>query len=118
MTRILDTSAVLAYFLDELGGEEIGSILLDFESPRCVHSVNWVEIFYKMRERIGEAAAESSVAALRLIKVAVIDIPGENFLRRAADIKNAHPYLFVGRLLRHWLGWMVERRGGDSRQGL
>ena len=63
---------------------------------------------------------------MRLMKVSVIDVPGEDFLRRVADIKNAHPFLALGDCyaigLADWLNSEVvtanrifERASGFSR---
>ena len=96
MTRVLDTSAVLAHFMGENGGEVVQSILLEVNDICCVHSVNWVEIYYKMHGKGGEKAARLAADDLRFFKVSIIDISGEDFLRRVAEIKVAHPYLAVG----------------------
>ena len=96
MIHVLDTSAALAYFLDEPGGEIIDRMLISSNRPCCVHSVNWVEIFYKMRGKKGEKAAETTMENLRLLKVSVIDVPGEDFLRRVANIKSKYLFLALG----------------------
>ena len=96
MMHVLDTSAVLAHFLGEKGGEAVKRILLDTTNTCCIHSVNWIEVYYKMHEKGGEKAARKVTDDLRFFKVSIIDISGEDFLRRVAEIKIAHPYLALG----------------------
>ena len=94
MKYILDTSAVIAFFLGENGREVVKRILL---SPGCcIHSVNWTELYYKMHSKGGESAARAAVESLRKLGVSVTDISGEDFLLRVAEIKIAHPSLSLG----------------------
>ncbi len=94
MKYILDTSAVIAFFLGENGHEAVKRVLLS--SGCCIHSVNWVELYYKMHSKGGEKAARAAVESLRKLGVSVTDISGEEFLLRVAGIKISHPELSLG----------------------
>ncbi len=96
MKYILDTSAIMAFFLDEKGGDAVERILLNPPGSCCVHSVNWIELYYKMHSRGGEKAAKTAIENLRLLGVSVTDISGEDFLLRVAEIKIYHSFLSLG----------------------
>ena len=94
MKCILDASAVIAFFRAENGGDVVRKLL--YASPCCIHSVNWIELYYKIHGYDGEQAADSAMAILRRLGVSVTDITGEDFLRRVAKIKIAYPSLSLG----------------------
>lgn len=96
MKYILDTSAVIAFFLDEKGAGVMEKLLQQPPGFCCMHSANWIELFYKMHERAGEKAAGTAIENLRLMGVSVTDISGEEFLLRVARIKIAHSFLSLG----------------------
>lgn len=96
MKYVLDTSAVMAFFLDERGGGIVERILLHPPGTCCIHSVNWVELYYKLHGRGGKKAAEAAIGNLRLLGVSVTDISGEDFLLQVARIKLARPFLSLG----------------------
>jgi PIN domain nuclease of toxin-antitoxin system len=96
MTYVLDTSAVMAFFLDETGAEEADRILRQTEYSCHIHAVNWIEVFYKMREKGNDAAARSAVDELNRYGVTVVDVAVETFRLRVAEIKIAHPFLALG----------------------
>lgn len=94
MKCILDASAVIAFFRGEKGGDAVKKLL--YTSSCCIHSVNWIELYYKIHGYDGEKAADSTMAHLRRVGVSVTDITGEDFLRRVAKIKIAYPALSLG----------------------
>ena len=96
MIRVLDTSAVIAFFRDEPGTEMVERIFNQTGHPRYMHSANWIETVYEMREKGGERAAKSAMNDLSEYGVSVVDVTAEAFRLRVADIKSAHPYLALG----------------------
>ena len=96
MKYILDTSAVMAFFLAEKGNDVVERILQRPPGSCCIHSVNWVELHYKMHSRGGYLASKTAIENLRLAGVAVTDISGEDFLLRVSQIKITHPFLSLG----------------------
>lgn len=96
MKYVLDTSAVMAFFLDEKGSDAVERILAHPAGSCCIHSVNWIELYYKLHGRGGAKAAKAAIENLRLLGVSVTDISGEDFLQWVAEIKIAHPYLSLG----------------------
>ena len=96
MKYILDTSAIMAFLLDEKGGDEVERILLYPPGSCCVHSANWIELYYKMHSRSGANAAKTAIGNLRLLGVSITDISGEDFLLWVAKIKIACPFLSLG----------------------
>lgn len=62
----------------------------------CIHSVNWIELYYKMHARGGEKAAKTAIKNVRLLGISVTDISGEDFLLRVAEIKISYPFLSLG----------------------
>lgn len=67
MKYILDASAVIAFFRGERGGEVVKKLL--YSSPCCIHSVNWIELYYKIHGYDGEEAADSAMTLLRRLGV-------------------------------------------------
>ncbi len=96
MRYIFDTSAIIALLRDEPGSDTVGKILLNSPGLCCLHSVNYVELYYKMAGHGGATAAVQAVRHLRHIGILVTDISGEAFLRRVGQIKTSFPALSLG----------------------
>ena len=96
MIHVLDTSAVIAFFRDEPGTETVERIFNQTGHPRYMHSANWIETVYKMREKGGERAAKLAMNGLDEYGVSVVDVTVEAFRLRVADIKSAYPCLALG----------------------
>ncbi len=94
MKYILDASAVIAFIKDEPGGDVVEKILLS--GSCCIHSANWIELFYIIHRDDGGGAAESAVDLLRQLKVSVTDIADETFRRRVAVLKASYAALSLG----------------------
>ena len=100
MTHLLDTSAILAHYLDEPGADEVESLLAQGPSVVALAAPSWVELDTRLRELVAEVAerenvflqytvslttllpvdAESCLAAIRLRNTA----PGRSSRRRCA----------------------------------
>ncbi len=96
MKFILDTSAILAFFLAEKGGEVVKKLLIESRGQCMVHSANWIEVYYKMHEKAGRKAAQTAIEQMERVGVSIIDISGREFLLRTAEIKIRHPNLSLG----------------------
>ena len=93
---ILDTSAVMAFFLAEKGGDAVKKLLVDSHGSCCIHSANWIEVYYKMHNKAGLKAAKTAIDQMSRIGVSTTDISGQDFLLRVAEIKIEHPSLSLG----------------------
>jgi PIN domain nuclease of toxin-antitoxin system len=91
---ILDASAVIAFIKGETGGDVVKKILLS--ESCCIHSANWIELFYIIHRDNGRIAADAAVDLLRQLKVSVTDISDEAFRRRVATIKLSYSALSLG----------------------
>lgn len=96
MKYVLDASAAIAFFRGEKGDNVVSDILSLPRGSCCIHPVNWIELYYKILRRDGEAFAEAAIGHLRELGVAVTEITGEDFMRRIAVIKNTHTDLSLG----------------------
>ncbi len=94
MKYVLDASAVIAFIKDEAGGDVVEKILSS--ESCCIHSANWIELFYTLHRSDGAGAAESAVDLLRQLKVSVTDIADEAFRRRVAGFKLSYSALSLG----------------------
>ncbi len=95
MTHLLDTSAILAHYLDEPGADEVESLLAQGPSVVALAAPSWVEFDTRLRDLVTEAEvrenvflqyttslttllpvdAESSIAAIRLRNTASSRLP-------------------------------------------
>ena len=95
MTHLLDTSAILAHFLDEPGANEVESLLAQGPGVVALAAPSWVELDTRLRELVSEADerekiflqytdslttllpvdAESSLSAIRLRSAALGRLP-------------------------------------------
>ncbi len=96
MKYIFDTSAIIALMLGEQGSDVVEKITVSSSGSCCIHSVNYVELYYKMGRIGGPDTAKFAVERLRRIKISVTDISGYAFLHRVGEIKNLFPALSLG----------------------
>jgi predicted nucleic acid-binding protein len=95
MTHLLDTSAILAHYLDESGADEVESLLAQGPGSVALAAPSWVELDTRLRELVSEVEerenaflqytvslttllpvdAESSLAAIRLRNAAPGRLP-------------------------------------------
>jgi hypothetical protein len=95
MTHLLDTSAILAHYLDEPGADEVENLLAQGPSTVALAAPSWVELDTRLRELVSEVVerenvflqytvslttllpvnAESSLAAIRLRNAAPGRLP-------------------------------------------
>jgi predicted nucleic acid-binding protein len=95
MTHLLDTSAILAHFLDEPGADDVESLLAQGPGVVALAAPSWIELDTRLREQVPEedvretvflqytaslttllpVDAESSLAAIRLRNTAPSRLP-------------------------------------------
>jgi len=93
MSYTLDTSAVLAYFLDESGADEVKEILKQLENGEgevFVSFMTFMEVLYRIWKLYGEHKAKKTYLLLRGLPVHEID-QSENLLVTAARLKAHYP---------------------------
>ena len=109
MTHLLDTSAILAHYLDEPGADEVESLLSKGPNIVALAAPSWVELDTRLRELVPEVAerqnvflqytlslttllpvdAESSLAAIRLRNAAPGRLPlADALIAGVADAAN------------------------------
>lgn len=96
MKFILDTSAIMAFFLAEKGGDAVKKLLIESRGQCCIHSANWIEVYYKMHEKAGLKAAKTAIEQMSRVGISTTDISGQEFLLRVAEIKIAYSHLSLG----------------------
>lgn len=61
MTHLLDTSAILAHFLDEPGAEEVDALLAGGPEVAALAAPSWVELERRLQELIPSATEAAQV---------------------------------------------------------
>lgn len=95
MKYVLDASAVIALVRNEKGCDVVQGILSSGD-PCYIHSVNWIEVHYKIHELIHLQRADATIELLYAASVAVPEIPGDDFRRRVSAIKMSYQPLSIG----------------------
>jgi predicted nucleic acid-binding protein len=93
MNYTLDTSAVLAYFLDEPGVNEVKEILKQAENKKgraCVSFMTFMELLYRIWKLNGEHHAKKTYLLLRGLPVQEIGY-SERLLITASRLKASYP---------------------------
>lgn len=93
MSYTLDTSAVLAYFLDEPGVNEVKKILKQAENKKAevyVSFMTFMELLYRIWKLNGEHQAKKTYLLLRGLPVQEI-VYSERLLVTAARLKANYP---------------------------
>jgi len=77
MKYLLDTKALLAFFNNEDGAENVESILKEIDENRAdgfISAITLTELYYLYTRRIGEQVAKERIEQLRLSKLKIIPI--------------------------------------------
>ena len=91
-TTVLDASALLALFFDELGAERVEHLLhraAEVDQPLLIAAVNWAEVLYRMQRTngaLGLAGAREFESTMPL-DVAPLD---RELADSAAQLKTTH----------------------------
>lgn len=92
MKYILDASAVLAFLRNEPGSERIGNVLADpFEVG--MHSVNLLEVYYKLASYGGEITAKESIDDIVALGVKINEKLDKTLRLRSGYYKIRYPFL-------------------------
>lgn len=88
-SAVLDSSAMLAYLLQELGGTIVKSLLEDVDMICYAHVVNLTEVYYRMIRLKGKSAAQEALKDLQRDGVIFRrDMSGE-FWQEVGDMKTS-----------------------------
>ena len=88
--KVLDSFAVIAFFENEPGAEQVGKMLKqarDDDAHLLMSVVNWGEVYYILKRASGVEAAERALSALATLPVAVVPADADLTLA-AARIKS------------------------------
>ena len=89
VTRVLDSSALIAMIVDEPGGSVVRDLLQEPDSVAVVHPVNLCEVYYDMLKRGGPSQAESALQELDALGLRRARRISLDFIRRVAALKSA-----------------------------
>jgi len=94
---VLDSFALLSLFHKEHGWEAVRQILQDQTSSGqkallCV--INWGEIYYIVKRKVGKNKAEDVLALLEQLPVEVVSVDN-TMVKEAADIKSDYPVSYA-----------------------
>ncbi|MEW6665131.1 MAG: PIN domain-containing protein [Thermodesulfobacteriota bacterium] len=93
MNYTLDTSALLAYLLDEPGSDDVADILLQADKGKAEVFVSFMtsmELLYRVWRLSGERQAKRAYLTLRSLPVNEVG-ESEGILFEAAKLKAQHP---------------------------
>ena len=94
---VLDTFAILAYFLAEPGGEKVKEILRRAENGEvslAMSMINMGEMFYILSREQGPSKAQSILEDLRSLPIRFYDST-ENRILAAAQLKAEYPISYA-----------------------
>ena len=80
-THIVDASALIAYFKDELGSESFAELLRDDRTVLAIHAANMCEVYYNYLRADGLSKAEEAWTKASEI-VAIIEKLDPQFVKR------------------------------------
>ncbi|MEK6693628.1 MAG: type II toxin-antitoxin system VapC family toxin [Nitrospirota bacterium] len=86
---ILDSYALIAYFEDEPGADNIEKVLMQAERGRLdllMSIVNWGEVYYSIYRSKGEGKAEESLLIIEQLPIKVVEVD-KKFMHRVARLK-------------------------------
>jgi ribonuclease VapC len=95
-TYVLDSSALMTFFENRPGAEEVEEILAgvaDAQRPLAMSVVNWGEVYYSIWRVHGEKAATAKLQEIAQLPIQVVDVNME-MTKLAATLKAQHglPY--------------------------
>ncbi len=93
MKYVLDASAVLAYLRDESGAERMESVFAESAADIAMHSVNLLEVYYKLASYGGEAAAKEALDDIAALGVKTSETLDGSMRLRAGFYKIRYPFL-------------------------
>ena len=87
MNLVYDSSALVAYLEDEPGADEVEALLAERSNVGFIHAINLCEIFYHVRRKHGEQAAQEAYAAIQRLRLSIREDMDEDFWQSVARIK-------------------------------
>ncbi len=91
MTHLLDTSAILAHFLDESGANEVESLLAQGPGTVALAAPSWVELDTRLRELVSEVEVREKFFLQYTISLTtLLPVDAESCLA-AVRLRNAAP---------------------------
>lgn len=88
MIYVLDACAMIAYLLDEAGGDAVETALLDPVNTIYAHHINLCEVFYVFHRDGGEAAATAAMNDLFAMSIVERDDADRAFWQDAGRLKS------------------------------
>jgi predicted nucleic acid-binding protein len=95
-TYVLDSSALMAFFEDRPGAEQVEELLAkaaETKAPLLMSVVNWGEVYYSIWRAHGEKAAEAKLHEIAQLPIQIVDADVD-LTKLAAVLKAQHnlPY--------------------------
>jgi predicted nucleic acid-binding protein len=91
MTHLLDTSAILAHYLDETGADEVESLLAQGPGVVALAAPSWVELDTRLRELVSEVEERENVFLQYTVSLTtLLPVNAESCLA-AIRLRNAAP---------------------------
>lgn len=87
MIKILDSSAVISFFQNEVGANIVENILLDKQNQCFIHAINSCEVYYDAIRRIDEIYAEKIIGDLVTAGVEIQEDFDQSFWKEVGRLK-------------------------------
>jgi ribonuclease VapC len=90
--KVLDSHALLTFFQDEAGAEEVEKLLARAEAgaPKLLLSVvNWGEVYYSTMRRVSQHAAEEKAREIAALPIELVPVEADLELVRQTAIYKA-----------------------------
>ncbi|MDY6892835.1 MAG: type II toxin-antitoxin system VapC family toxin [Chloroflexota bacterium] len=94
--KVLDSYALIAYFEDEPGAEQVKQLLIQAESGKTMllmSMVNWGEVYYILYRSKGERIAEESKLVMDQLPITLVEAD-KPLTYQAARLKAKHAIAF------------------------
>jgi predicted nucleic acid-binding protein len=91
-TKVLDSWALMAFFEDQAGAEEVEQLLLKAEAGKhtlLLCAVNWGEIYYAILRTAGKDAAERKAKEIAGMAIEIVGVGDDLTLARQAAVFKA-----------------------------
>lgn len=87
MIKVLDSSAVITFFHNEVGADVVENLLLDKQNECFIHAINLCEVYYDGIRRTDEVYAEKITGDLIVAGVTVREDFDESFWKEVGRLK-------------------------------
>jgi predicted nucleic acid-binding protein len=91
-TKVLDSWALIAFFEDEPGAEQVEKLLAQAAADKhklLLSVINWGEIYYNTMRAVSQAAAEQKAQEIAALPVDIVSVGDDLTLARQAAIFKA-----------------------------